>query len=260
MKPRRLILTLLPVALLGALAWFIFRAPPEPSYQGKPLRKWLALYTQGTIINTNQQADEAVRHLGTNALPTLLQLLQDRDGPLKTKFISLLQQLHFPLPLQRATYPNYQAGMAFQALGPDAAIAVPALVQIYRKKISVASQREVLRALGSIGPKASPEATPVLLDGLTNSNTALRLHAEIAVAQIHGQPEVFVPLLMDSLKNPDRLLRRFTASALAAYGPQAQPAVPALTALLSDPDPAVNSAVTQALRQIDPAAAQPGIK
>lgn len=37
----------------------------------------------------NLQADEAVRHFGTNAIPTLLRMLQSTDPPLKARLIEL---------------------------------------------------------------------------------------------------------------------------------------------------------------------------
>ena len=58
--------------------------PREPLYQGKPLSYWL----QG-CIGTNpssrswRQSTDAVQAIGTNAIPTLLRLLQAQDSALQ---------------------------------------------------------------------------------------------------------------------------------------------------------------------------------
>lgn len=260
---RRILFTLLSLAALGVLVWVFLsaRQPPEPVYQGKPLRYWLAFITPvgGPLGN---QTDEAVRQIGTNAIPTLLEMLQANDSPLKLKWMALLQKQHFIHPPQPAWRPNREAAMAFEVLGATASNAVPALVQIYRRKISTFSQLEILEALGDIGPSASPAATSVLLDALTNSDAFLRLYAVMAINKIHSEPEVFVPALINALKDSDGHVRYRAAEALTAYGPVAKTAVPALVGLSkSDPDLSVRTHAADALKEIDPeAAARAGVK
>ena len=71
MKRRRLLLILLaPVASI-ALAFFIWPREPEPEYNGAPLSEWLERYREN-----KPQAAEAIRHIGTNALPFLVRWIQ----------------------------------------------------------------------------------------------------------------------------------------------------------------------------------------
>jgi hypothetical protein len=49
-----------------------------PSYEGKTLDQWLEM--KGGIEPLPDEAQEAVRHMGTNALPRLLELLAHKFG------------------------------------------------------------------------------------------------------------------------------------------------------------------------------------
>src|SRR5437870_12631878 len=92
-------LLLLPV--IGVTAWQVLR-PREPSYQGKPLSVWLEGYNpyrtsdSGVLVEQPEwrKADESVRHLGTNAIPTLLKMLRARDTAFKTRLMRLAQKQH----------------------------------------------------------------------------------------------------------------------------------------------------------------------
>ncbi len=280
-KHRRVWLALLSLAALAALVWLIIPArepepvyqgkplrywlppaQPEPVYQGKPLRYWVAkTASQGQTASDLIQADQAVRHIGTNAIPTLLEMLQEKDSTLKLKWIALLKKQHFIQPPQPAWLHNYQAVQAFEVLGPTASNAVSALVQVYRMKISQISQEDTLWALHGLGPSVLPTATPVLLNAITNSDRLLSAIAAETIGQIHGQPEVFVPALINATKDSNLDIRFNAVYALGEYGSAAKPAVPTLISALNDADPSVRASATNALKQIDPiAAANAGIK
>lgn len=68
--------TLIGVGVLGALVvtWCsVCLRRDDPVYQGKRLSKWLEIgYTSGVASPGEKQAAEAVRQIGTNALPYLL--------------------------------------------------------------------------------------------------------------------------------------------------------------------------------------------
>jgi len=70
------------VALAGVIAWQALRER-EPVYQGKGLRVWLREYRLGLNTGASKVAADAVRHIGTNALPTLLEMLGAKDSKLK---------------------------------------------------------------------------------------------------------------------------------------------------------------------------------
>jgi HEAT repeats len=254
-KKRRILLAVLVVVLSG-LAWWLLR-PSEPYYKSKSLSAWLEDYT----LNDSSGTDDAVRHIGTNAIPTLLGMLRARDSPLKAKFIELVGGPHFAgIDFITAGERNFQARLAFRALGPDASNAVPQLLQIYAENISLDSRCQTMAALGEIGPEAK-SAIPTILGVLKTTNGPVRWYAVLALGRIHGEPELVVPELLKPLHDPDARLHRYAAEALGEFGTNAQSAIPDLTLMLNDPNNLTRYAATNALKQIDPeAAARAGVK
>jgi hypothetical protein len=90
-KKRRILFSALLVMLLGSFAWWLL-LPSEPFYQGKSLSAWLEDYVSTNGWNPNAETDEAVRNMGTNAYPTLFQMLRAKDSPTKAKLIGLLDR------------------------------------------------------------------------------------------------------------------------------------------------------------------------
>src|SRR5260370_9464727 len=91
----RLLLLILVAGLLGGVVWLVLR-PSEPVYQGKPLSYWLLVYDPSTGIGVESNtADQLLRQLGTNIIPTLCRMLRARDSELKLKLIALVQKQRF---------------------------------------------------------------------------------------------------------------------------------------------------------------------
>jgi HEAT repeat protein len=255
-KERRnlLLAALVAVALLGGLAWLIFRnhEPPEPVYQGKRLSEGLVTGWDGPT-----SLEQAIHQIGTNAIPTLLRMLRAHDSKFKLKLIGLAQEQDLiEINYVNANDRNYVASAAFIILGTDASNAVPALIQIYKESFSESSQISTARALWTMG-MAAKAAVPVLLHSLANTNasTAIRANAADTLAQIQAEADLVVPTLIKYLKDPEPMVQEHAASALAWFGNDARPAVPALIDLLKNPDANVKTSAAQALKAIDPQAA-----
>jgi len=189
-------LAVLLVALAGVSAWEGLRER-EPVYQGKPLRVWLNAYRMHGLAGVEtwqvraeqQEADEAVRHAGTNALPTLLRMLRAEDSALKVKFMDLAERQHFiKIKYTPAEELNYRACWAFGVLRAKAQSAVPALIEIANKNISHDSRCYAIAAMVFIGPLAK-EAVPSLSAWATDADGIVRLHAVNALGGIRAEPE-----------------------------------------------------------------------
>jgi HEAT repeat protein len=146
-------------------------------------------------------ADDAVRHIGTNAIPLLLEWIGQEDNR------------------------SFAASMAFLALGPGAQPAVPGLMKVYHENHSTHSQCAVEDVFSWIGPGAA-DALPLLLDAATNADKEIRANALWALGEIHSEPEACLPLLIQALK--DDGTRVSAAHALGQFGSDARPAVPRL--------------------------------
>src|SRR5215471_18930872 len=113
----------------------------EPAYQGKSLTTWLRQF-EAARLNTPtstyhltpaefraqfvEPTQTAIRHMGTNTLPTLLTLLRAKDSPLQLRAEVLLGRL--PFVQWRPPSADLRRSMAltgFYILGTNAQGAVP---------------------------------------------------------------------------------------------------------------------------------------
>jgi hypothetical protein len=194
--------------LIAWLCLLLRQDSRRPVYHGKPLTLWLQTYTRSSRGSPEwKEADEAVRHAGTNAIPVLLHLIQAKDSELKLRLVALAQKqrlikIHFVPAAQR----NIQASRAFIVLGDTAKGAVPALVKKFDEDLSADSLSAIEDALAWIGPAAMP-AIPVLLNTATNSNSRVRANALWALGEIHAEPLLCVPALIQGLNDSDNWAR-----------------------------------------------------
>jgi HEAT repeats/PBS lyase HEAT-like repeat len=266
---RRLLLAIVLLAALAACAWFFLSSnqPPEPVYQGKTLTVWLeeGSGSFGQDINSEEQqkAADAVGHIGTNAIPTLLHLLRIKYSPLKTKLILILNnQSYFKIHLTSDQDLHSIAFSGFLILGTNGVSAVPELIHIFEENISVDSQRYALASLGAIGPPAKA-AIPLLLKAATNTNYDWRVRyaAVGSVYEIHADPQIAMPAMAICLTDTNPDIRRWACNVLGEFGTNAEPCVPALVSLLKDPNNLVRERAGGALKKIDPeAAAKAGVE
>jgi hypothetical protein len=150
------------VALVGVIVWRVSQQR-EPAYQGKPLSEWLKGYRNTDDTPQIDKTDEAVRRVGTNAIPTLLRALRMRDSALKVKLITLAQRQHIiKINYMLATEWNHSGAYGFAALRTNAWSAVPALIEITDENNSLYSRQCAIYSLGLIGPPAKA-ALPSLL-------------------------------------------------------------------------------------------------
>ena len=151
------------VVLAGMILLRINQLPPDPVYHGKKLSGWLQTYASTSPNGVGSpewlQTDGAVRHIGTNAIPYLLQLLREKDSSLTLRMVALAKRqriikIHF-IP---ASTRNREASMAFLALSHAAKDAVPELIKIYNEDSSPESKRAIEDVFSWIGPAC--EARP----------------------------------------------------------------------------------------------------
>lgn len=234
-----LIPVLLVVILAGICIWIVHSAGPQPVYQGKPLDYWLTGFDFANSRGAKPQeppppswneAGEAVRQMGTNAVPTLLRMLQARDSKFKDSVISLLRKQHIFKPPEAAVKKNIKALHAFTALGPKGAPAVPALIKMYEQDSSSFSQQGVPMMLANMGSAAEP-AIPLLVGATTHTNEYVRNNAIFALGGLHMEPKLVVPALIRCLNDSNAMVQAQAAGALASYGKDARSTFPVLLEL-----------------------------
>jgi len=238
----------------------------EPRYRWRTLSDWLVIYEENHESEADSpeakmaaEAAEAVRHIGTNALPFVLKWMEQQP-------------------------PAFDPAGCFEILGKEAASAVPALTRMLND-----SNQDVVRKaiypLASIGEDGLPplvaalgntqnpdrstiadairvmaieqidtrSAVPTLLQCLKDTNSWVVTSAiEALLWAARRQPEVAVPALIGCFEDPRTEVRDDAADCIGSFREKARPAVSALIKLLNDASPHVRWATTNSLQKIAP--------
>ena len=252
----RILFILLLFALVGAVTWQVLKSR-EPEYKGKHLGEWLAHagvaeFRIGPNVTSKDSAAEileahnAVQHIGSQAIPTLLRMLEKNDSNLASKLEGLARshsfiKLHFTNDgffflnhhFVRPDFANARAEIGFKILGAVASNAVPDLMRIYEQNISKSSRIFTAISLGHVGP-AAKDAIPLLMAAVTNSDSLTSIIGLKALGDIHAAPSAVVPLLITTFANTNNSMpvRMTAASILRQFGSDARLAVPALLEML----------------------------
>jgi hypothetical protein len=236
----------------------------EPSYNGKPLSEWLLILKIGYNSAGGQMeasaAREAIRHMGTNAIPTLLDILSATDRN-KWWVLRRLESRGFREVFKNK---NVSAGdlqnmgvQGFGILGTNAVSAIPKLDKMFRRSEACSAAAEALAELGpagfaaltngmsdeklagvvvwTIGHKGGgdePTLTRILISALNNPERATRGNA----AGFLGSKDaaLAIPALIPMLDDKEYYPRERAAHALSSYGPAAKDAVPKLLLLYTN--------------------------
>jgi HEAT repeat protein len=216
----------------------------EPVYRGKPLGFWLAQEDAGVEI-------DAVRAVGTNAIPFLLKRLRANDSSLKLGLIKLAnKQRYIQFPYVPASELNKEGMDGFHFLGRSASNTVPELIRIFQANISPSSMTNTCRALAYIGPDAKAAVFPLLVRA-QDADVDLRTDIYWTLGCIHEKPEVVVPVLITALSDTNTWHRMMAASSLGCYKSAANSAIPALTVALEDQDQNVRNYAATAIARIN---------
>lgn len=219
----------------------------EPYHDGQPLSYWLRELELSRDASTErwQRAVRAVRQMGTNALPALLQMLQTPDSRWKTDAVDWLQEtVDVDLTETLGSIRGRRAVAGFRVLGPTTASpALPRLATLAAAPDSRISS-QALAALGEIGGETM---IPTLVTVLTNGNSLARAEAAVSLGALRGQGRAAVPELVRALRHADVSIRASAARALGEIALEPDQAVPALTEALRDADATVRAAASLAL-------------
>lgn len=225
--PKRLTPALMLIGALLVLPPTMLSA--EPTYRSKSLSKWLELYVNADANTAAEgQAKQAIRAIGTNAIPTLMRLVVNRN------------------PAAQQAAKN-----GFDILGPIATPAIPALTNLLYATNPV-TRLYAAQCLSSIGAPA----LPALMAGLTNGSYALATDVALSIVDLGTNAKPAVPIFLKDLQHPDHFYRERAADALGNLHIEPEVVVPALTNLLTDPSPAARFIAVKSLGQFGPAALQ----
>ncbi len=145
MKRRAYIVSAILLVLFASVWGFVRAQSRKTDYAGRSLISWLEICARippaiGRLTDDPRPRDKhaeairAVQHIGTNALPTLLQWVKGEDPPWKSKLITYLAaHPQIPYRIYSAQDKFIFAADAFQYLGSNAAPALPDLMDFFKK-------------------------------------------------------------------------------------------------------------------------------
>jgi hypothetical protein len=281
MRRRRIILFLALVTMAAGVAWFWPRGPAEPVYHGKRLSLWIEESGHGQDPQTERQAREAVRAVGTNALPFLLAQFTRSESRLAlrlNRWLSTLRKTDFRFDTgwnhifigakgiallgsnAAPVLPILAAHLTDQDRGAYAAWAMsgcgePALPYLLKAAASTNGDLAfgAVQSLGNLA-KNTPSAIPPLIQLLKSTNWIVQSLALSGLGDARSRPDLVVPALVEALADRNRSIRIRAEFALGRLEAVAKPAVPDLLKLLKDSDRAVAREASNALLRIDPSA------
>lgn len=276
---KRTVLVIVVVLVFG-VAYVVFRPKtPNPVYQGRRLSEWLVT-TQTPVLRTGNfmlydpvrdDAALAIRAVGTNALPLLLEWLNAEPNSLLTNFATALapngwlpnnswrQRLLDKLEPWDYLRRRSCAYTGFRILGSNAFPAVPALQLIASRSkprdneavfiltgmgsVAVPALTKALAAnpysesrihiLNGLGFIASSNAVPGVISALHDPDPDVVAAAARNVGRIHQRADVAVPALLDIIEHSPVETQRQAIMALGEFGSDAKQAEFTLYRLLN---------------------------
>lgn len=251
-KRRRHVLAVLLAAGLGLIAWLLCRTP-EPVYQGKNLRHWLweMEIAPDSASLAWKESIEAVRAMGTNALPTLLAMLRTPESAWKRKFVDWTQDA-LGLDLEDHL-PEVRRRRALAGLRVLGTVAEPAIPQI-TKLVSAGDLQVSASALGALAEIGGPQTIAPLMAAVTNKSPQVSVPAAAMLGALRADARPAIPALLEALETSDAGLRASAARALGEIAFSPRRCVPALTKALGDSNSLVRFSAATALGQFGDAA------
>ena len=222
------------------LAYVAFRS--EPRAQGQSLSTWLAVALAKTSPFedrfpdlTAEGATNAIREIGSNAVPILVQKLQSTEPKWKESLLEWLTEKEI-IDYNSSWYNNErgEALIGFQILGPEARSAIPKLTELLLQTNTTLIASIALGSLGSNG-------VPVLREALSHQDPEIRM---AAISAPYFRKEIAPMMLSDMFRmtnDPDPRITRTALTQIGMFAPLSI-SLPILTNYLYDPrlrDPAL---------------------
>ena len=248
----------------------------EPMYKGMPLSFWVEAFDGPTWssdlipeikdIKGGPAAQEAVVHIGTNAIPFLIHWIGGEPisatdlSKLIARDLFLPSFQHEPPDAGRAYVHAVGALQAFRVLGPAARSAVPALASLITNQFGAGAHSSaidqgdvqppgafwVLQALGAIGPESLPVLFTIATNrAYTHMTRVIALGAARAAAGTNEQ--AVLPVLLQCAEENDEEVDRGAVGVLSTCGQHDQRVFVALTNALQHPALGVRRSAIDAL-------------
>jgi HEAT repeat protein len=237
-RMKTIILTTLTLASITAIFAVEQLSSRQPRYRDKQLTAWLNdLNSQEPLMW--DQAETAVRAIGSKALPVLAKRLDARDSSFKLKLIEFFED--YPVVILKPAESYHDAALeCCRILGPITARLVPQIIPFLERN----QRTHAVKALVAVGDSAVQPLVAAL------AHQPARAGAAVALGSIARQPRIAVPALVPYLNDNDPETRTTVAWALGRFGADARLAVSQLSKLTKDSTFSVREQAKRALERI----------
>lgn len=214
------------IALCAVLA-----GPGEPRHKGRPLSEWLGIYYESIYGAPGRQASQdteqrrlaaaAIRAIGTNGLPRLLELIRYDPSPWHQPVLRALPvRIANSRPVRTVAYRGYNraaaASLGFRILGSNAVSVIPELTTMMNDP---SHPETAIRAISVLSYLGAP-AFEVLKDRLADTNQPFRENITLLIGL-----------------NTTKCVGTNTC-------------LPYIKAVMDDPDPKVRAAASRAMTRL----------
>jgi HEAT repeat protein len=225
-------------------------------YQGRSLSAWLEDASDSIDAADQRQAADAIRAMGTNALPSLIRMLRSKDSQLKLAFLKLAgKQRWIEFHAELASDVHVRAAYGCSILRSEASPAIPALTALLP---DMEDNFIVPGALVRIGP----DGVMALIGGLTNTDPNVRINIALGlggigiarhyatnatpeqIATLDHEADIAVPALLKILGDKTDPAGGQAVVTLGVLGVQADIVVPALISTLQNANSSENELST----------------
>jgi HEAT repeat protein len=233
----------------------------QPHFEGHSLTYWLqrdvdessyefrSSHPNSRLVTEPKQA---LRKIGTNAIPNLLEWIAYEPSPAQLRQAKTLANLRsgplgFCVPkwalIDQAEHKADLASVGFIELGAQAAPAIPTLAQIANDPTKAKAALRAVNALGDIGPGAVLELTTIL----TNRAALNRPIAAWRIGQLGTNATQALPAVLQCVADADQDVAVGAIASLRCTGPEDERVFQAMSAALHDSRPRVRLCAEQIL-------------
>ena len=249
MKRHRYIWISLAVAATAvAISFILWPSEKEPRYQGKTVEEWLSSLKGNSFADSQSEISALLTELGSNAVPSLIRILDQNKTPTKNWFATNALQaewmpgfIHSIAAKHLDTLP-YWAGHALGHLGTNAAIAIPDLERIICDPEKERGWEFSAVALGNIGPTALPALQRCLTNApsgrqrvltyitlltlkraLQSNDHRVREDSALGLTELSKPPFELIPILAEIVEGDDMERSKRALRALGRWMPELAP-------------------------------------
>ena len=200
----------------------------EPGYGGKQLSEWLTVIAKTNSSDLDGvEAKDAVRRIGTNALPCLVKWVGYEQPAWKRRLLD--KYTRWPEPFFNNSIAQWLMGskgemlagdatLGFAVIGPGAARAVPELTQLMRSTNSARASLHATIALARLGSTGFPALEAVLTNRAVP--TQLRIQAIQNIFWMGTNASSALPALVGAFEDPDVWVRRLATNVVGEIAPE----------------------------------------